>query len=176
MLCRSSAVCQPALYSRLPSTLTASLAISNSRMSLERLQHLLFLTDNPDQVLHGVLQLVLHGIRDFPDHCVQRAAAHASPPMQASQIRSRPASFLWRISLRTLRHAGRTPAGRKANFRPSDWRRANLPRILPRQTAPARPTFANRHPRAPRPSCSVSSGPTSIASCVMSISASCLNW
>ena len=63
MLSRSSAVCHPVLYSMLP-VIPAFAARARSAVDLlERLLHFAFDAHDADQVLHHVLQFVLHGER-----------------------------------------------------------------------------------------------------------------
>ena len=62
-LCRSIAVCQPLLYSRLPVMPALSARAREALQPLERLAHLRFLADDADEVLHHVLQIVLDGVR-----------------------------------------------------------------------------------------------------------------
>ena len=60
MLSRSSAVCQPLLYSMLPVIPALAARARNPAILRERLLHLALGTHDADQVLHDVLKLALH--------------------------------------------------------------------------------------------------------------------
>ena len=62
---RSSAVCQPGLYSRLPETAVLAGALPELAETIERPCHFVFAADDADQFLHHALQLVLDLIGPF---------------------------------------------------------------------------------------------------------------
>ena len=164
-LCRSSAVCQPGLYSRLPVTPDLGGARLQLLHALERPLHLVLAADDADQVLHHVLQLVLDLERAAG--VARRARTAPAPSLTAASTCSASSAALAGVLLGVL---GGVLAGALAEHEQVGQRVAAQPvgavdarrRTRRRRTAPARATSACRRPRARRPSRSGWSGPTSI--------------
>ena len=122
--CRSSAVCQPGLYSRCP--VTAALAARAFRLAnvAERLLHLRLRAHDPDQVLHHVLQRGLDSVGILPAALRILERLHRLVHGRFDRRRSSGAAcFSARTARRIRRPVCRRRGGRRASFRRADSRR-----------------------------------------------------